>query len=105
MNNWLQKFIAPQATKQNLPVKTSGAKPPVPLTTTLRNLELTKGLPPASIVYGSAAGAFIAFSFYLFVGRHWVDGLLTLLPAVLYRICRASNETRTTPALNLFPIS
>lgn len=87
MSNWLQKFITPedrQAAKRNLPAKMSDAKPPATVMTTLRNLELTKGLPPASIVYGSASGAFIAFALYLFIGRHWLDGFLTLLPAACF---------------------
>jgi hypothetical protein len=62
----------------------SDAKTPAPIVASLRNLELTKGLPPASIVYGSAAGAFIAFALYLFFGRHWLDGFLTLLPAACF---------------------
>jgi hypothetical protein len=70
--------------QRNLPAKASSAKPPVPVMTALRNLELTKGLPPASIVYGSAAGAFTAFSLYLFVERHWVEGFLTLLPGAIF---------------------
>ena len=79
MSNWLQKFVAPPATKSGLPVKQVLGS--VPVLTTLRNLELTKGLPPASIVYGTAAGAFVAFALYLMVERYWVEGLLTLLPA------------------------
>lgn len=82
MKKWLQKIINPStalALKRNLPAKTQSGKPPV--LTTLRNLELTKGLPPATIVYGVAAGALFAFAFYLLATGAWVNGLLTMLPA------------------------
>jgi len=50
----------------------------------VRQLELTKGLPPATIVYGVAAGAFFSFALYLLVHMHWIDGLLTMLPAACF---------------------
>jgi hypothetical protein len=84
MSNWLQKFIAPSAIRKNVPARVAGAKPPVPVLSALRNLELTKGLPPATIVYGSAAGAFFAFALYLLVGGYWIDGALTMLPAACF---------------------
>ena len=52
--------------------------------TNFRKLELTKGLPPATIVYGSASGVLFALSLYFLVTGHWVNGLLTMLPAACF---------------------
>lgn len=47
-------------------------------------LQASQRLPPAAIVYGVAAGAFFAFSLFLLVGHHWIDGLLTMVPGGLF---------------------
>ena len=70
--------------KSNLPVKLSDVQLPTTLLANIKKLELTKGMPPATIIYGTAAGAFLAFAIVLFFGRHWMDGLLTLLPAGVF---------------------
>jgi hypothetical protein len=82
MKNWLQKSVSPPAKtaqKSNVPAK---VRPVLSSAlTTLGKLELTKGLPPATIVYGVAAGALFALAFYFLARGFWVNGLLTMLPA------------------------
>ncbi len=47
----------------------------------LRKLELTKGLPPATIIYGAASGMLFAIAFCFLITGHWLNGTLVLLPA------------------------
>jgi hypothetical protein len=86
MSNWLQKIVpslpAKQEIRRNLPAKLQqGSRS---MLATLRKLEMTKGLPPATIVYGGAAGSLFAIAFYFLVTGAWVNGLLTLLPAACF---------------------
>jgi len=84
MKKWLDKIIpaAPAvAPKRNLPVKTAAQPARVPVVANLKNLELTKGLPPATVVYGMAAGALFALALYFMFSGHWLNGFLTMLPA------------------------
>ena len=76
MSNWLEKVLPGKTGSSNLPAKAALSSS----LDTIRKLELTKGLPPATIVYGIAAGAFFAFALYLLVHGHWLDGFLTMLP-------------------------
>lgn len=68
--------------KSTLPAKLlSGSQSAVE---NFRKLELTKGLPPATIVYGCASGVLFALALYFLVTGHWVNGLLTILPAACF---------------------
>jgi hypothetical protein len=85
MSNWLQKILPPAAApaaKPNLAAKLQKAY--LPVLAKLRKMELTKGLPPAAIVYGMAAGALFALALYFLFDGLWVNGLLTLLPAACF---------------------
>jgi hypothetical protein len=85
MSNWLQKITRKQPAhlaKRNVSTHVKRGVPSVQVA--WRKLELTKGLPNASIVYGAAAGAFFVFAIYLLFRKHWLDGLLTLLPAACF---------------------
>lgn len=82
MSKDLQKTKIPlvaQPVNQTVPAKLQQTSSQA--LSTLRKMELTKGLPPATIVYGTAAGAFVTFALFLLLSGHWVEGLLTLLPA------------------------
>lgn len=65
--------------KSTLPVAASQTR--LPAKNHPHRQKLTHGIPPAALVYGGASGAFFTFSFLLFSNRHWVDGIITLLPA------------------------
>lgn len=92
MSSWLEKLLSPATAKKsagtkpktNLPAKMSNTTLPSTILTNLNKLELTKGLPPAAIIYGSASGAFFAFALILFITGHWADGLITLLPTACF---------------------
>lgn len=71
-------------TQNTLPIKLSDLPPPSTILNHLQKLEITKGMPPAAIIYGAAGGAFFAFGLILFINRHWGDGFLTLLPAGIF---------------------
>jgi hypothetical protein len=82
MSNWLHKILPSDTTdiaKRNLPARLQKAS--LPVLAKLREMELTKGLPPAAIIYGMAAGALFALALYFLFAGLWVNGLLTLLPA------------------------
>jgi hypothetical protein len=73
--------------KVKLPAKSTAPailQQSLPTLDRLRTLELTKGLPNATIIYGIASGALFAFALYLLVAVSWVDGLLTLFPAAIF---------------------
>ena len=83
MANWLQKFMGstaaadkkpnlPTVTKQSLPMMRPG------------NVTRPDSLPPASIIYGIAAGALIAVAICFLLAGSWFKGLLVLLPAACF---------------------
>ena len=82
MKNPLSKGATPTSpakTGGNLPTaKTQGQ---VPMAGTSQP---PKVLPNAAIVYGAAGGAFFTFSVLLVFGKHWLDGLLTFVPGLIF---------------------
>jgi hypothetical protein len=83
MGTWLKKILSPPATvvRSNLPVRVQQKLPGI--IRAAGNLELTKGLPRATIVYAIGSAAMFAFALYLIVAVSWVDGVLTMLPAAV----------------------
>jgi hypothetical protein len=81
MSKGLQKNTGnkSQARSGSLPTFVKQSVPAIQ--NTWRQLELTKGLPNATIIYGGGAGALFAAALYLLAKKHWMDGLLTMLPA------------------------
>jgi hypothetical protein len=71
---------------RKLPVVPEPKNPSLPerikqVPTSLRNVELIRGLPNATIIYAAGAGILFAMSFYHLTKGHWLSALLILLPA------------------------
>ena len=81
MKNWLQKKPSKPAAKTGRTLPMTRAEGQVPATGVRPQPKI---LPPATIVYGVAAGAFFAFTFLLFYGHHWLDGALTFIPGLIF---------------------
>ncbi len=90
MAGWLQKFLssspgktgAALVKKTQLPAK-GGARSMIQYQTQ----DPPAGhavLPPASIVYGAAAGVLVAAAIALMIAGSWISGLLVLLPAACF---------------------
>ncbi len=84
MSNWLQRIasVPAKVVKTNLPAAVKASLPQNYAAP--QQPQVNNSLPPACVVYGAAAGAFVAFAIYLLISHHWIEGILTFLPAACF---------------------